>query len=268
METYGVGVAHVNLAAVLTSLGSSCFAEKKFDEARDYLWKSLLMRRKIYGVNDDEDGSGSGSGVSAGDIHGVSSNNNVEIAMNLCKLGEVERAAGNQDVAMIFFKKSRLVYDMLLFRECNKLAGCVNVDGSTCCRAKLLHLLSSISPSSRSFSSSLLIFRKLLQLSINVANWERKLAKVIGDLKREELVSEELVQMRAALGVCSKADDTIISESSSLISSSIPSSAAVSSFSSPSLMTGDHETVSSKNFLGLTTLKNHKFNSPIPSVSF
>ena len=106
-----------NIAAVLTSLGSSCFSEKRFEEAGAYLRKSLCMRRKIYGVSDE--------GAGEGAAQKVSSNNNVEIAMNLCKLGEVERAMGNWDAAMIYIVKGRQVYDMILSHECARLGGSV-----------------------------------------------------------------------------------------------------------------------------------------------
>ena len=185
------------------------------------------MRRKIYGVNEENAGEGAPQQASA--------SNNVEIAMNLCKLREVEHAMGNRDAAMAFILKGRKVYDMLLSRECGRLGGsCVpsmrrnsvtkknkHGAGQAGCRAALLRLLASCG------SSSSLILLKLLRQSIQAASWERKLAKAAGDAKREEIVSEELVQLRAVwtlLGTQSKkkedGDAIILSSSPVSLSSS------------------------------------------------
>ncbi len=70
----GEGVPHVNKAAVLSQLASLSLQASETDRAAGYLHEALTMRRQIYG-------------------HGGACH--VEMALNLNKLGECERARGD-----------------------------------------------------------------------------------------------------------------------------------------------------------------------------
>ena len=70
-KAYGEGVPHVNKAAVLSQLASLSLQASETDRAAGYLHEALTMRRQIYG-------------------HGGACH--VEMALNLNKLGECERA--------------------------------------------------------------------------------------------------------------------------------------------------------------------------------
>ena len=201
VELYGQGVAHVNVAAVLTSLGNSCFSEKNFAGAKTYLIKSLKMRKKIYGVDNDGDD--------------VCINNNVEIAMNLYKIGEIERAEGNLDTALKYFRKSSQIYNMLLRRECARHPKCDSFlkskllsppvsrrTGSNTLRSlgslrrknrrTLIEVLSSMSLSS---ALSEVVSHKTLRQYITATMWERKIAGDLQDLQTVSILGDDLAEL-------------------------------------------------------------------------
>ena len=95
-KAYGEGVPHVNKAAVLSQLASLSLQASETDRAAGYLHEALTMRRQIYG-------------------HGGACH--VEMALNLNKLGECERARGDLPAASQHFEAARTMLETLALRE-------------------------------------------------------------------------------------------------------------------------------------------------------
>ena len=89
-RAYGEGVPHVNVAAVLSSLDNLALQAGEVDKAAGFLQRALAMRHVIYGNGD-----------------------HIELAQNLGKMGEVERARRQLPAAAEHFAAQRAMLERL-----------------------------------------------------------------------------------------------------------------------------------------------------------
>ncbi len=180
-QTYGPGTPHVNVAATLANLGHACLSGKRIPEARQYLLRSLAMRRKIYGVAELGEGAdGDGDGEAGGEGHryvsvsaAVASSSLLEIAMSLCKLGEVEaESLATLPRALSYLRRARRVFDILLARECGPVGSPLAGRGNQSPRRQHLDLL--LTAASKRPGCV-----KLLQRRLDLAQRERKVCRAL-----------------------------------------------------------------------------------------
>ena len=96
-RAYGKGVPHVNTAGVLSQLGSLSLQAEEPESASRHLQEALMMRMQIYGRSD-----------------------HIEVALNLGKIGECERAQGDLSAAAARFEAQRSMIETLALREASQ----------------------------------------------------------------------------------------------------------------------------------------------------
>lgn len=190
-RAYGEGVAHVNKAAVLSQLANLSLQGGEPDRAAAYLEQALAMRRRIYG-------------------HGHASH--VEVALNLCKLGETDRARGGLPAAAAHFAEGRAVLEALVLRESGAPHGALPsaaapADG----RRSTSRGLPPMSPLQR---IAWMVTRagggegappsRLLNQLLQVIKWQRTVAKEASDVARAAELAAEEQQLRHAVDEASQ----------------------------------------------------------------